>query len=163
MFTSKKKTCTEPLVIRIKNWCLFCKVESVALNNADGTTAVLSSSDKLLKYNRGENLNLNMNASVCTKTNIYSVCTYSSNLQITSRLKNGYLVLIMSADEPPVGSCEVYSNVAFRDGIVWLLLQHQTEGHGQAYSVDSGVFCRIIQQTRWFNCCKKKNESFIEI
>ena len=38
----------------------------------------------------------------------------SDNLQI----KNGYLLFIMSADKPPVGSCEVYSNVAFRDGIV---------------------------------------------
>lgn len=84
---STVKTCTDPLLIQIKNGVISV-VESVTLNNADSTAAVLSSSDKLLKYNRGENLNLNTNACVCTKKkNIYSVCTYSMNLQITSRLK----------------------------------------------------------------------------
>lgn len=86
VFTSKKNMHRTSCHTN-KNWCIFCKVESVTLNNADGTTAVLSSSDKLLKYNRGENLNLNTNASVCTKKKMYSFCTYSTNLQITSRLK----------------------------------------------------------------------------
>lgn len=121
-------------------WCVVTAVKSVKLTNADSTTAIsfarlifwqavqIQLKRKSKFKHQCQHLHKNNFFFIPYKVPSSPKCsTYYTNLEITLRVKNSYLLFNMPADRPLVDSCIVYSNVAFRAGAACTFL-HSASG-----------------------------------
>lgn len=117
--------------------CVWTAVESVKLNVAGSSAALLIPCWQAVQTQlkgkskfKHQSPHLDKKYSFISFQHLQSDAPWTQNLQISLRLKPVRCFSTMPADKPLVGSCEGYSNVAFRAGA------------GCSFLHSSGATCR---------------------